>query len=668
MKQTKLIPLLGLGFTLFLSKPHMIYGNATFGGGDGTENNPYQLSTPTHLTELQVAVDGGNSFSGKHFILTNDIDFAGYDNDSNPNNGNFNPIGEFGEYSQSPFSGNLDGRGHAIKNLSIKENDDSVLGLFSYVYEANIENLHLKEINMEGQLTSGLSAYAMNSTISQVTVKGDLIGGAVGGIITGSQFSNIEDSSFEGTIKSNEMQTGGIAGATIGSTIQDCQIEGTIQGKEYVGGVIGMMMGGSVSNTNVDGSVLGDGAVGGLVGVIQSEGAISNSHIKGNVTGEGMAGGSIGAILGNTEVELSKLSVQGDVIGDDFTGGLIGINKSGMLNTIQKCFVDGDIEGGNNTGGLIGYQAGPLNLSNSYVLGTTTGETTVGGIIGLFHDLPEAFASTSNSFIQNSYHHTIVSGTDNVGQLIGKLGGGEEINGIDVEGYVAFENVYVSETLNQTTPMVGTIFMGDILTEDVLLLQNHQMTQNNAKHYMPTLDFEDIWTTTSTTPMFRWQNDLISANEGEVQINGSVEAMVADITIPSVSPDLVINPNLSEGFVAPEFSVSNDSVSPIKLELKTFEQTTNTFNDVLPSKYSSWEGLNKHQSQDIALGLVAKEGEGWQTLTTPTSYVAGHSEHEIGIIKPTSSVDFSFDVKHGTSFSEAKTVQYKMVFVFDLLN
>ena len=184
---------------------------------------------------------------------------------------------------------------------------------------------------------------------------------------------------------------------------------------------------------------------------------------------------------------------------------------------------------------------------------------------------------------------------------------------------------------------------------------------------MAGFEFDTVWQESNGYPLLHWQPaDPIP--ERDLIITGKIETMVADVTIPSVSPDLVINPNLPEGFAAPEFNVENSSVSPIKLELKTFEQTSNTFNDVLPSKYESWIGLNKQQSQDIALGLVAKEGDGWQTLTSPTSYVANHVEHEIGIIKPTSSVDFSFDVKHGTSFSEAKTVQYKMVFVFDLMN
>lgn len=169
------------------------------------------------------------------------------------------------------------------------------------------------------------------------------------------------------------------------------------------------------------------------------------------------------------------------------------------------------------------------------------------------------------------------------------------------------------------------------------------------------------------TPMNSYAS-TIRSNTGNTQVNGSVQALIADVVIPSITPDLVIDPNLPQGSVSPEFIIENQSTSPIKLDLKTFEQTTNSFNDVLPDKYDSWEGLNKTQSQDIALGLIAKEGDGWQQLTMPISYVAGHSEHEIGVIKPASSVSFEFDVHHGRAFSEAKTVQYRMVFVFDLLS
>ena len=112
-------------------------------------------------------------------------------------------------------------------------------------------------------------------------------------------------------------------------------------------------------------------------------------------------------------------------------------------------------------------------------------------------------------------------------------------------------------------------------------------------------------------------------------------------------------------------SVAN---SPLRLGLKTFEQTTDTFNDVLPDKHTSWEGLNKAQSRDLALGLIAQEGEGWQSITTSTSYVANHTECVIGVIKPKSAVDFNFDIHHGKAFNETIAFQYRMVFVFDLLS
>lgn len=204
--------------------------------------------------------------------------------------------------------------------------------------------------------------------------------------------------------------------------------------------------------------------------------------------------------------------------------------------------------------------------------------------------------------------------------------------------------------------------------DQVIGLKAYQMKQKNSQTSMNLLDFENSWTTTSTTPMFQWQTNLIPATQSDIQVNGIIHPLIVNITVPSVSPDLVINPNLSEGAVSPEFSVENQSNSPIKLELKTFEQITSTFNDVLPDKYDSWEGLNKKQSEDLALGLTAKVGNGWQQLTTPTSYVANHLPHEIGVIKPTSTVSFEFDVHHGRAFGEATIVQYRMIFVFDLLS
>ena len=72
-----------------------VFASSGYGGGSGTKSNPYLISTPQHLNQLQIDVNTKIlNTKGKYYKLTNDIDLTGYDNDSNPNNGNFKPIGD----------------------------------------------------------------------------------------------------------------------------------------------------------------------------------------------------------------------------------------------------------------------------------------------------------------------------------------------------------------------------------------------------------------------------------------------------------------------------------------------------------------------------------------------------------------------------------------------
>ena len=769
MKKMKLLPFIGLGLTLFLIKPHMIYGNATFGGGSGTENDPYRLSTPEHLTELQVAVDGGNTFSGKYFALTNDINLEGYDNDAEDSNGNFEPIGEA---NNNAFSGYLDGKGNSVSNVRIVQPSHYTnTGLFACLNGSKISNFKLENIEIRGgKNAGGLSGTVENSILSELSVTGEVDGyDNVGGVIgygDNVQLTNIEsgvhivgessrnggivgflenesvmrNNRFTGVIEGAEY-VGGLVGTVIFSQIIDSESNGIIKGNHYIGGLVGALMQESfIDNSSTTGQVEGRGNVGGLVGALDtsvintassssvviiserygggligygSGSTINNSSAHGEINGSKNVGGfvgfleysevtnaySTGEVIGSdyvggfagmlNNVEGSNNYSIGDVVGNQMVGGFVGGLDSSLINqsfasgcvkgnqmvggfvgslaqsAMSNSYAKGDVAGDYYVGGLAGLAILSPKISNSYSISNIVGKSEVGGLVGSIYSY---FDSGEFAILENSYHDGAVTGATISGAIIGSLGYYYNEADTWLPGPVSLDNIYYNQEKNPDHLTIGDSTHGTVTKENAIPLTTIQMSQGNAKNYMTSLDFENIWVTTSTTPMFQWQNDLIYPNQDDIQINGTVQTMIADVTIPSVSPNLVINPNLPEGVVFPEFSVSNDSVSPIKLDLKNFEQTTNTFNDVLPSKYDSWVGLNKQQSQDIALGLIAKEGEGWQTLTTPTSYVANHAEHEIGIIKPTSTVDFSFDVKHGTSFSEAKTVQYRMVFVFDLMN
>ena len=634
MKRMKFIPFIGLGLTLFLTKPSLIYASSGYGGGSGTESDPYLISTPEHLNQLQLDVNVNKiDTSGKYYRLINDIDLSGYDNDSDDSNGNFTPIGKSSSVS---FKGVFDGNGNTISNLKVILPDQDYVGLFGHIYyTAMIRNVGVKDVLIEGNdYTGGLVGYQRFGTTTESYVTGSVIG--------------------------NNRYTGGLIGFSDDSIINNSYATGSVTGQECVGGFIGKITSSIVENSHATGVVKGNKWIGGFVGTTWEAELYNNYATVDVIGGELSIGGFAGTLEGNTITSNSYST--GNVGGDRDVGGFVGYADSSIIN---QSFASGNVVGSGYVGGLVGMVSQPLTISNSYSLSDVTGESEVGGLVGSIDDY---YGSDQVAILENSYHDGTIVGTTSTGTIVGHLGYYDSEDDIWYNGSVSLDNVYYNQEKNPNYSTVGDTAHGTVIQDNTIGLTIAQMTKHKAKENMSNLDFENIWVMTSTTPMFRWQKDLISATDGDIQINGKIETMVADITIPSVSPDLVINPNLSEGFVAPEFSVSNDSVSPIKLELKTFEQTTNTFNDVLPTKYDSWIGLNKKQSQDIALGLIAKEGEGWQTLATPTSYVANHTEHEIGIIKPTSSVDFSFDVKHGTSFSEAKTVQYKMVFVFDLLN
>lgn len=66
--------------------------------------------------------------------------------------------------------------------------------------------------------------------------------------------------------------------------------------------------------------------------------------------------------------------------------------------------------------------------------------------------------------------------------------------------------------------------------------------------------------------------------------------------------------------------MTNETLAPLQIELKSFEQTSDVLNDVLPEAHESWEGLNKKESKDIALALVPTPSDGWLSLNESPCY------------------------------------------------
>ena len=105
---------------------------SVFSKGNGTEGDPYQISTVEQLNQLAQLVSLGNTnYTDKIYELTANIDLDGKA---------WTPIGT----KSDPFAGTFDGNGHIIKNLTLTGDE---AGLFGY-NDGTIRNVYLDEVNI----------------------------------------------------------------------------------------------------------------------------------------------------------------------------------------------------------------------------------------------------------------------------------------------------------------------------------------------------------------------------------------------------------------------------------------------------------------------------------------------------------------------------------------
>ncbi len=230
---------------------------AIYSGGSGTIVDPFNLSTDSDIDTLST--DFGNWSS--YFILTNNITLEG----------NHTPIGN----SSTQFTGDFDGNGYVIKNLTIYETTNDYAGFFGYV-SANIHDIGI-ETSSEGVVSVSSSA----------------------GILVGYSDGTISNCYATGNI-TGQNEVGGLVGYSY-STINNCYATGNVTATDSfpAGGLVGWNLG-TISNCYATGTVIGSSLVGGLVGT--NDGTVANSYATGNVTAtdSSSAGGLIGQNLSGT--------------------------------------------------------------------------------------------------------------------------------------------------------------------------------------------------------------------------------------------------------------------------------------------------------------------------------------------------------------------------------
>ena len=136
-----------------------------FGGGDGSQSNPYRIDNAQHLANLAYMVtDNNTEYSGKYFVLTNDITLndnvineAGTGLKKNQSSYElWTPIGEYGSFADDDFMGTFDGQGHTISGMVCisEDGEKDYLGLFGTADKATIKNLNIKDSYVYSAKTS----------------------------------------------------------------------------------------------------------------------------------------------------------------------------------------------------------------------------------------------------------------------------------------------------------------------------------------------------------------------------------------------------------------------------------------------------------------------------------------------------------------------------------
>lgn len=389
--------------------------NGFFSGGDGSETNPYLISSAEDFKAIKgkmestEASDGyvsetGTFFgsTGVHYQQTADIDFESNDITANM-------IGT----STVPFKGTYDGDGNALQNVFITAAADNA-GVFGYVDGGTIKKLTVSGSiassknnvgAIVGQMTDGTISGCTSSAIINASSSAR-VGGIVGYMVSGTIGSSdgtptsIDDGiafSANGCANTGALtgkqHVGGIVGQMGNGLVSICRNAANVTSVMYnAGGIVGYMQGGTIrlcySKNGV--TISGSYQIGGLAGYVATTNpiVIINSSSKSNVTSTGYdatyfgaVGGLVGCMASNggkTCALANSVAWASDVINTSnanaYVGGIVGrIRGASKKAVVRNCYSmhngakgssncrvgikigDADLTFGTNCGGVFGY-------------------------------------------------------------------------------------------------------------------------------------------------------------------------------------------------------------------------------------------------------------------------------------------------------------------------
>ncbi|MGN0106817.1 MAG: fibronectin type III domain-containing protein, partial [Hominilimicola sp.] len=276
--------------------------------GTGTEEDPYLIQFASDLKQLAANVNNGETYSGKYFKMTNDIDLnpgktiTAYSTDAEQWIGIGDPFMS-SEISEE-FKGIFDGDNHTVSGLC------RVNSVIDDIYD------NYGRSGLFGQIGE-------NGIVKNVTLSNSYIINMSGGGIACSNYGTIENCHINDDVTLDVYMNseGGIAGDNYG-TILNCSNRGYLTGVT-LGGIVAYN-GGLIENCYNTGDINSpNDYAGGIAAHQSSTGIIRNCY-------------NVGNIYGGTYVS-------------EFSGGIAGYYSS-ELGTVENCYtIDTALQQGNDS-------------------------------------------------------------------------------------------------------------------------------------------------------------------------------------------------------------------------------------------------------------------------------------------------------------------------------
>lgn len=262
------------------------------------------------------------------------------------------------------FTGELDGNGYTISNLSPSGNSAYIFEKISggTIKDLNVENLELVVNDSQqakvGALCGGFIGTAENGTtldhirLANVTMNG--MPGAAGSLVGQASNTSVTNCRAEQVVLTtasytgSSLKTGGLLGSALDTSVSNCYVS-------------------SLNLTAAQG--FASTGIGGLIGSISGSGTVSKVYAHGNMK---VSFTSVGGVIGRSETDVTNAWSMMDINSNmGQLGGIVGVMGSGIL---QNTLAIGDLATGNtsNLGRIYGGTASgsaQITLTNGVAFG-----------------------------------------------------------------------------------------------------------------------------------------------------------------------------------------------------------------------------------------------------------------------------------------------------------